>query len=143
MKPDPAGIPITELIPQRPPMVLVDTLLHCEYAWADTCFTVPTEGVFVAGGRLTASGLLENMAQTTAARIGYLSLYGPQANGKVRMGVIGLIKQLKISELPAAGSCLHSRMDLLEDWGDMVLAKVRVQLDAEHCASCEMLVSLI
>ena len=124
-------------------MVLVDALVHCEYAYAESRFTVPMEGVFVAGGALTASGLVENMAQTTAARIGYLALYGPQADGKVRIGVIGSIKQLSVSKLPAVGSLLQTRVDLVEEWGDMILAKADVQVEGESCASCEILVSLI
>ena len=143
MKPDFAAIQITALIPQRPPMVLVDALLHCEYAYAETCFSVPSEGIFVAHGALTASGLVENMAQTTAARIGFLALYGPKAGGTIRIGVIGAIKQLQITTLPPVGSRLHTRVDVMEEWGDLILVKLAVQEGGQICASCEMLVSLI
>ena len=143
MRPDFTSISITELIPQRPPMVLVDALLHCEHTYAETAFTVPVEGVFVTHGALTASGLVENMAQTTAARIGYLALYGPQAGETIRIGVIGAVKRLEINYLPTVGSLLHTRVDLLEEWGDMILAKLAVQEGGQLCASCEMLVSLL
>ena len=143
MRPDLTTIPVTELIPQRPPMLLVDALLHCEPAYAETDFRVPAEGMFVTQGALTASGLVENMAQTTAARIGFLALYGPQAGGKVRIGVIGAVKRLEISRLPAVGKLLHTRVDVMEEWGDLILVKLAVQEGGQICASCEMLVSLI
>ncbi|MCL2502679.1 MAG: pseudouridylate synthase, partial [Bacteroidales bacterium] len=55
---------IETLIPQRPPMVVVDALLCCDYGHAQTSYTVAPDGLFVFDGKLSPAGLIENMAQT-------------------------------------------------------------------------------
>ena len=61
-----------EILPQREPFVFVDRLVHYDERETVTVFTVPAEHLLVADGYLTAPGVLENMAQSSAARIGYL-----------------------------------------------------------------------
>ena len=61
---------ILDLIPQRPPMVMVDRLLHCDPVVTETEFTVREENILVENGRMSACGLVENIAQTCAARMG-------------------------------------------------------------------------
>ena len=136
-------ISIEQLIPQRPPIVMVDTLLFCNRLHTQTGYTVAANGVFIEDNHLSAVGLIENIAQTVAARMGYLSIYGPEATGIVRTGVIGSIKNLVIESLPIIGSQLITYVDLIEEVGDMVLVKARVTNKEDKLATCEMIVSLI
>ena len=136
-------IPIQTLIPQRPPMVMVDALHHCDRLHTRTTYTVATNGLFVSNGHLSAVGLIENMAQTIAARMGYLSLYGPSATGTVRVGVIGAIRNLTVHALPAIGELLTTSVDLVEEWGDLILVKAAIVCQEQTLAGCEMVVSLI
>jgi len=98
--------------------------------------------VFVSKNKLSASGLIENMAQTTAARMGYLAMYGVGVMGVVRVGVIGAIKHLSVEAPPDAGSVLTTSVDLIEELGDMILVKAKVECKGQIIASCEMIVSL-
>lgn len=134
---------IIALIPQRPPMVMIDTLLYCDREHTETAFTVVEKGLFVEKGRLSAAGLLENMAQTIAARMGYLAMYGPGATGVVRKGVIGAIRRLSIGSLPHKGQTLKTSVDLIEELGDMILVSASVGCNEVRLADCEMIVSLI
>ena len=138
-----ASIPIETLIPQRPPMVMIDALLHCNRQFTQTSYTVTPDGLFVSNGQLSATGLVENMAQTTAARMGYLALYGPHSTGVVRVGVIGSIKNLVVAELPNTGSVLTTSVDLVEELGDLILVKATVACHNQVAAACEMIVSLL
>jgi len=124
-------------------MVMTDTLLYCDRQHTQTSYTVAPDGLFISNNTFSASGLIENMAQTIAARMGYLALYGPEGKGVVRAGVIGSIKNLSVNEFPGTGRVLTTSVDLIEELGDMILVKAKVVCKKQTMASCEMIVSLI
>ena len=69
---DPLETNPLELIPQRPPMVLVDRFEGIDAEGVSTTgYTVEPAGLFVAGGRMSECGIIEHMAQSAAARIGW------------------------------------------------------------------------
>ena len=68
------SIPILELLPQRPPFVMVDNLTDYSETQSTCCLTVRADNVFFEKGCLTAPGLIEHIAQTCAARLGYYNI---------------------------------------------------------------------
>ena len=62
-----ADIDIRGILPQREPFLFVDRLLHYDDGETVTAFTVPEGHLLVEDGKLTTSGVLENMAQSSAA----------------------------------------------------------------------------
>ncbi|MEO8117090.1 MAG: hypothetical protein ABI653_05520 [Bacteroidota bacterium] len=62
---------ILKLIPQRPPFVMVDHLINADEKTAETSFLILPENLLVENGFLSEAGLMENMAQTAAAKAGY------------------------------------------------------------------------
>ena len=106
-------IVISEILPQREPFVFVDRLIHYDERETVTAFTVPAEHLLVEGGCLTAPGILENMAQSSAARIGYLCKF--VLHVPVRIGYIGAIKRFRVHRLPAAGETLTTTIIFRED----------------------------
>ena len=68
--PDPQRVNVSELLPQQPPFVMVDCLLSFDNDTTVCGYRVPEDGVFSDNGRLCAAGLVENVAQTCAARLG-------------------------------------------------------------------------
>ena len=110
---------ILTLIPQRPPMVMVDALVHFDPVASETTLTVREDNILVEEGRLTAYGLLENIAQTCAARIGYINLRNSDA---VRIGVIGALRNMMIHSLPAIGEEVRTRIEIQEEVFGMTLA---------------------
>ena len=79
-------ITLRELIPQRPPFVMIDRLLSCDQVVTVTELEVRDDNVFVLDGHFSTEGLMENIAQTCAARMGYINL---SHGKKVKIGVIG------------------------------------------------------
>jgi 3-hydroxymyristoyl/3-hydroxydecanoyl-(acyl carrier protein) dehydratase len=63
-------ISILDLLPQRPPFIMVDQLTHFDMKSAETVFTVCEDNLFCVDGVMEEAGLVENIAQTCAARTG-------------------------------------------------------------------------
>lgn len=111
---------ILTLIPQRPPMVMVDRLLHCDIVVTETELTVSKDNIMVEDGHMSAIGLIENVAQTCAARMGYINL----TSGKeVRVGVIGALRDMTIHSLPEVGSTIKTRIEVNDEVFGMTLAQ--------------------
>lgn len=111
---------ILTLLPQRPPMVMVDRLLHCDPVLTETELTIRPDNIMVEDGHLAEIGLLENVAQTCAARMGYINL----SSGKeVRVGVIGALRDMVIHARPKVGSTITTRIEVSDEVFGMTLAK--------------------
>ena len=82
---------ITNLIPQKSPFEMVDTLLEFSKTSVTSSFSIPKENLFVVNGKFTESGLVENMAQTVALHTGFSYF----VEGKpAPTGYIGSIKSI-------------------------------------------------
>ncbi|MBO7607103.1 MAG: hypothetical protein J6T28_05750 [Paludibacteraceae bacterium] len=93
-------------LPQRAPFLLVDRLLACEQHFCHTDFTIPMEHPMVREGHLSEGGIMENIAQTCATHIGYLSRHLP-----IRIGVVASVKNMSILSLPKVGSLLETTVE--------------------------------
>ena len=98
---------ILDLIPQRPPMVIIDKLTHADEKSARGRLFILESNVFCHGGHLEEAGLIEFIAQTAAAYRGYLQLSAQKA---VKLGFIGAIKNLVIHSLPAINTEVGSEI---------------------------------
>lgn len=133
---------ITELIPQQMPFVFVDRLISHEPKTAKTTFLVKDNGIFIENNELQESGIMENIAQSCAANMGFISKY--LKNEKIRIGVIGNIKNLTIYHLPKVGSLLETFLnDLYEDFEDIKIFEAKVQCGQTIIATCEIKVALL
>lgn len=110
---------ILTLLPQRPPMVMVDRLLHCDPVVTVTELTVREDNIMVEDGRMSACGLIENIAQTCAARMGYINL---SKGEEVRVGVIGALRDMEIHSLPPVGSRIETKIEVSDEVFGMTLA---------------------
>ena len=73
--------PIVELIPHRPPMLLLERVLSFE-ADRVVCSARPTQGsIFARKGAIVAVATLEYMAQATAACLALARPHDPRARG--------------------------------------------------------------
>lgn len=111
---------ILTLLPQRPPMVMVDRLLHCDPVLTETELTICPDNIMVEDGHLAEIGLLENVAQTCAARMGYINM---NSGKEVRVGVIGALRDMEIHALPEVGSTITTRIEVSEEVFGMTLAQ--------------------
>ena len=69
------NIDVRDLLPQRDPFVMIDRLTHFEMNTSTTELVVSQSNIFVDDGRFSPSGMMENMAQTCAARLGFYNKY--------------------------------------------------------------------
>ena len=100
-------------------MVMVDRLLHCDTVVTVTELTVRKDNIMVDDGRISACGLIENIAQTCAARMGYINL---SKGEEVRVGVIGALRDMEIHSLPPVGSRIETRIEVSDEVFGMTLA---------------------
>lgn len=133
-------ITLMELIPQRPPFVMIDRLVSCDMVLTTTELEVREENVFVTEGCLSAEGLMENMAQTCAARMGYINL---NKGEKVKLGVIGAVNSFDIFRTPKVGEKIVTTIEVLEELFQITLAKAVVRCGAEVLAEAKMKIALM
>lgn len=134
------SIPITSLIPQRPPFVMVDRVLSCDKRNAVTEFVVREDNIFLDEMLLSAAGIIENMAQSCAARMGCISMMG---NEPVKIGFIGDIRDCIIVRQPLCHEVLTTSVEVIEEVFNLTLAGVVVRVDDEVVASARMKIALL
>ena len=128
---------VLRLIPQRPPMVMIDSLLEIQESKTFTTLTVRADNPFFKDGYLREPGIIENIAQTAAAGAGYrMSLQNPA--GEPPVGFIGALKNLVIHSLPAEGELLETEVDIEFEVMDATLIKGFIKIGKKFVAECEM-----
>jgi predicted hotdog family 3-hydroxylacyl-ACP dehydratase len=126
---------ILSIIPQRPPFVMVDELVACDGISSRTTLRVDEENILVFKGELSAAGLIENIAQTAAAGVGYMAL----SNGQpVLTGYIGAIKNLEIFALPKVGEMVETEVVIERQVFDVTMIAGSVSCRGVLLAKCEM-----
>ena len=126
---------IQDLIPQRPPFVMVGRLLSSDEQVTRTSFRVGEDNIFVVNGRFTEGGLLENIAQTAAARAGAIFRI---ENKPVQVGYIGAVKNLEIFDLPGTGDELITEIRIEDAIFDVTVISGKVWCNEKVVAQCEM-----
>ncbi|MBA3830040.1 MAG: 3-hydroxyacyl-ACP dehydratase [Taibaiella sp.] len=125
---------IFSLIPQRPPFVMIDELIHVDEDSSQTKFTIREGHLFVDNGLFTEPGLIENIAQTAAAG----TVYNKQLDGKAApVGYIAAIKDLIINELPRVGDTITTETRHLNRVMHAFVVQGKIMLDGRQIASCE------
>lgn len=133
------GEDLYKLIPQRPPIVEVDTLYEASATEAHTGLTITEDNYFCEEGRLCEPGLIEHIAQSAAVFAGYTTyLRGEEPH----LGFIGEIKKCKIYELPALGSDLHTWIEFVSDVNGVSLMKAMTIVDERKIAECQIKIFL-
>ncbi len=116
--------PLQDFLPHRPPMLLIDELVHCDEHAVTCTATVRVGAPFVVDGRVPALLSLELFAQTVAALHAYLHRDRPP-NGQHG-------KLLGTRELELAVDHFHVGDTLTitghELWHDEQLAQFRCEL---------------
>ncbi len=135
-----AAIDIHELLPQQEPFVMVGRVTSFTDRVLETETVVDAANIFVEDGRFTSTGLIENIAQTCAARIGYINKYILLKG--IQVGVIGAIRDLHVSREPRVGETLHTRLEVREEIFGMILADAWVTCGDEEIVSTNIKIAL-
>lgn len=135
-----SDIDIRSLIPQREPFVAVGELCRYDGASATTRTAVKAGGFFVADGTLSAAGMIENVAQTCAAKLGYYHKYILKED--IRAGVIGAVRNFRILDRAPVGSVIETDIEVKEEIFGITLIEGRIRLGARVIAEGQMKISI-
>jgi predicted hotdog family 3-hydroxylacyl-ACP dehydratase len=133
MKPEECDI--LDLIPQRPPMVLIDRLISVDEKSATGRLFIRESNIFCENGFLQEGGLMEFIAQTAAAYEGYRQLLLQE---EVRPGFIGAIKNLSVHSLPAINTEIQSEIIVDSELLGYTIITGKIFQNNTIVAECEM-----
>lgn len=134
------SIDIHEVLPQQDPFVMVGTLVHFEMETSTTETLIKEDNIFVDNGFFSASGMMENIAQTCASRVGFYNKF--ILHKDVQIGFIGAIRNYVINSLAPVGSVINTTVDILEEVFGMTLAQARVCCNGKVIATAEIKLSV-
>lgn len=132
-------INMIDIIPQRTPFVMVDKLIYFDPITTISEFTICEDNIFLSENKFSSTGLIENIAQTCAARIGYMNRLQKES---IKIGYIGSVKNLKILGNPDTGDTIRTQVTVREEVFKMTLVDAEVTLNGEIIVRAEMKIAL-
>jgi 3-hydroxyacyl-[acyl-carrier-protein] dehydratase len=138
------GAEVSALLPQKPPMEMVDKLWTHDETYSVSGLLIRPDNVFCEDGVFKEPGLMENIAQTAGLRLGYM-VQQMQKNGqaiKPPLGYIGGIKNLIIHELPKVGDELRTEIFVQAVVFEVTLISAKSYIGDTPIAQCEMKIFL-
>lgn len=125
-------------LPQRPPFVFVDRILECENQCIKTDFVITADHELVHDGFLLETGVMENIAQSCAACIGW-----ENRDKGVRVGVIGSVNNWEAHFCPRVGDTLLTTINIGAQVFDATIVEAETRCNGQLVAKCEMKVFLV
>ena len=132
-------IDVHMLLPQQEPFVMIDRLIHYDPVRTVTILEVRPDNIFADEGRLSVAGINENIAQTCAARMGYISL---SSGDRVKIGVIGAITGFSVTRTPLVGEVLTTTIDVVQEVFNVTLVHATVKVADEMIAETDLKIAL-
>ncbi|WP_413510967.1 hypothetical protein [Myroides odoratus] len=112
---------VGNLIPQRAPIVMVDTLYQFGEDFIEAGLSIKSDNICVEDGYMQEAGIIEHMAQAVALHTGYA--YYLQ-NKQAPTGYIGAIKKIDINQLPEVGEKLITKAQILHEFMGVTLVEL-------------------
>lgn len=133
-------IDIHDLLPQQEPFVMIGSLVHLDKILTVTETEVQADNIFVDKNHFSASGLMENIAQTCAARIGYINKYILKKG--IQLGFIGAVRNFEVISLPEVGDVITTRVEVKEEVFGMTLAEAVIVCGDKVLVTSEMKIAV-
>ncbi len=130
------SVDIHTVLPQQEPFVMVGRLVSFGLESSTTETVIDENNIFVEDGFFSPCGMMENIAQTCAARIGFYNKY--ILGRDVQIGYIGAIRDYEIRGKARVGALVSTTVDVLEEVFGMTLAEAVVRCDGEIIATCQV-----
>ena len=128
------------LLPQQEPFVMIDRLEHYDPVRTVTMLEIRPDNIFADNGHLSVAGLNENIAQTCAARMGYISY---SSGDRVKIGVIGAITGFSVNRTPLVGEVLTTTIDVLQEVFNVTLVHATIKSAEELLVETDLKIALI
>ncbi|MDT0687331.1 hypothetical protein [Autumnicola psychrophila] len=116
---------ITQLIPQKPPFVMVDSLYEYSHLAGKMGFTIPADNILVQDGKFSEPGVIEHMAQSMSLHRGYRGFLAGLE--KPETGFIGSIKSVEVLILPKIGTRLTTYVDIQHEIKNVTMVTARTE----------------
>ncbi len=129
------GEKLIDLIPQKQPFVLISSLNEVTEKTCSTTFSFNANHVLCTNGKLSSAGLMENIAQTCAAKMGYECW---TQRKKIPVGFIGDVRDFEFIRLPEAGEEITTEIQIENKIFDVTIISGSIKLNGEEIASCKM-----
>ena len=129
------GGDVIRFIPQKAPVVMVDTLYECDPVKAVTGLTIRSDNMFCEEGLFRETGIIEHIAQSAALKAGYEQHTG---NAPPSTGYIGSVKNFMLHHLPSTGDDLVTTITVMHVVGNVVVLHGKVECNGRAVAECEM-----
>ena len=115
---------------------MVDRLTDYSETQTTCSLTIRPDNVFCENGEFASAGLIEHIAQTCAARLGYYNIYVLKTG--VRLGFIGEVKNLNIVRLPREGEQIETTITIMQEIFDVTLVSAEVRVGDEVIATTNL-----
>ncbi len=126
---------IFELIPQSPPMAMVDALVFSDEQSTTSRLILDRNNLFCQDGYFREPGLVENMAQTVALRGAYQTR---QNSKRAKKGFIGSIRRFSVFQLPRDNDILYTTITITNQLLNAFVITGRVYVGNTLVAEGEM-----
>lgn len=127
--------PLERILPQRSPFILISALKNYSETEAVTTFKIAESHLLAENGVLSEAGILENMAQTAAAQLGYKALL----NGIVSpLGFIAAVRNFEVNAYPKTGQEIETKIAYANVVLNIQVVNAEVFLEGQKIASAEL-----
>lgn len=126
---------ITQLIPQRDPIIMVDDIRLTDTDSAITSLTIGASNWFVEGDHLLEAGLVEHVAQSAAALVGMAAADKGEAP---HLGFIGSVQDFAIHALPKVGATIQTRVHIAAVVEEITLVEATLCVEDQTIATGRM-----
>lgn len=134
-----SGENLLPLIPQRPPIVMVDRFYGITDDLSCTALTINSSNLFCENGVFNESGVTEHIAQSAAVRVGYI--YSNKGES-IPIGFIGSVDKMKFYALAKVGQTLHTIIKVEQEVSDITLISAKVYVEEDLVAEGQMKIFL-
>ena len=125
MKYNVSHIEVSNFLPHREPMLMVDSVLEIDEKSVLTKFEISEKCIFLKQGKLSETGLIENAAQTASGVVGqtFFDKNDLEGVGNRVVGYISAIKKVNIFHLPRVGDTILTQANLISrfDTGEVTM----------------------
>jgi predicted hotdog family 3-hydroxylacyl-ACP dehydratase len=123
------------LIPQRDPIIMIDKIIGHSDKKTSTSLTIKETNIFVEEDIFQSSGLIEHIAQSSAARMGMQTI---KKGKKPLLGYIASIKNMIINRLPKIGETILTDIIKTNQINNIIVIKGESKVDNIVVSSCEL-----
>ena len=126
---------IKSLIPQREPIIMIDKIVSHSDKKTSTSLTIKETNIFVEGNIFQSSGLIEHIAQSSAARMG---MQTTEEEKKPLLGYIASIKNMMINRLPKVGETILTEIIVTNHISNIIVVQGESKVDNIVVSNCEL-----